>query len=354
MATTKETQTVAPEKATQQVVKATPTQMNASERFMQKVLSEFNGNVAGGLQLTDYQRTLVQGYFIGIDRALQMAEENRIRKNESNKDHSFDNTLPVNWQNVNLKDLALDVVHYARMGLDMMQKNHITPIPFKNNKTNKYDIELMLGYAGIEYVAKKYAIEAPLDVTVELVYSTDVFKPIKKSRENKYDSYVFEITNPFDRGNIIGGFGYIEYADPTKNKLIIMTIKDIEKRKPAYASAEFWGGTKKVWQGGKQVEVETDGWYAEMCLKTIKREVYGDKHIPRDPKKIDDDYQYMKMREARIAEMIAQEEIDEKANTIFIDSSTGEISEPNSGQPINLATDEPSAAPADVREDDLP
>ena len=31
----------------------------------------------------------------------------------------------------------------------------------------------------------------------------------------------------------------------------------------------------KSGKNGKQVEVETDGWYEEMCLKTLKREVYG-------------------------------------------------------------------------------
>ena len=85
--------------------------------------------------------------------------------------------------------------------------------------------------------------------------------------------------------------------------------------------------------------------------KTIKREVFGDKHIPRDPKKIDDDYQYMKLREGRIAEMAAQDEIDTNANTIIIDTSTGEVSQPNlPGNKKELT----EAAPADVEEDDLP
>lgn len=307
-----------------------PSQANASERFMEKVMSEFNGNVSGGLQITDYQRTLVQGYFIGIDKALQTQEENRQRKNKYNKDHKYDNDLPMIWANVNLKDLALDVIHYAKMGLDMMQKNHISPIPYKNNKTNKYDITLMPGYAGIEYIAKKYALETPKSVTIELVYSTDTFRPIKKSATNKVESYEFEINNAFDRGDIIGGFGYIQFDNAESNKLIIMTRADIEKRKPAYAAAEFWGGTKTVWENGKQVEVKTDGWYAEMCLKTIKREVYGDKNIPRDPKKIDDNYQYMKIREAELAQMQAQEEINENANSqpFMIDAETGEVTEP--------------------------
>lgn len=314
-----------------------------SERFTNQVLREFGSNVAGALQVTDYQRQLIQGYFIGIDRALKMAEEGRIRKNDNNKDHKYDNAVPITWANVNLNDLALDVVHYARMGLDMMQDNHLSPIPYKNNKTNKYDITLMPGYNGIQYIAEKYAVEKPLAVTIELVYSTDTFKPVKKNKDNKVEGYEFEINNAFDRGTVVGGFGYIEYTDPLKNKLIIMTLKDIEKRKPKYAAAEFWGGKVKVWENGKQVEQESDGWFDEMCLKTLKREVYSAKHLPRDPKKVDDNYQYMRMREARYAELEAQAEIDGNANSIIIDTtpeepkqlpqmhvdeSTGEIIEP--------------------------
>lgn len=326
---------------------------NAAERFTAKVMKEF-GSTVGEIQVTDYQRQLVQGYFIAIDRALKSAEEERLRKNEKNKDHEkYDNNLPVTWGNVNLNDLALDVVHYARMGLDMMQENHLFPIPYKNNKTGKYDMTLMPGYNGIQYIAEKYAVEPPLAVTVELVYSTDTFRPIKKSAENRVENYDFAINNAFDRGEIIGGFGYIEFADPVKNKLVIMTKKDIEKRKPKYASANFWGGKQKVWENGKQVDQETDGWYEEMCLKTIKREIYSAKHIPRDPKKIDDNYQYMKMREARIAELEAQDIIDANANGTVIDVTPTALTEPAtpaSGVPISGNPSEPAASPRPTAE----
>lgn len=294
-------------------------QLAMSERFTNTVLREFGGSVAGAMQVTDYQRRLIQGYFIGIDRALKAAEEERQRKNSANKNHDYDNLTPVTWQNVNLSDLALDLVHYARMGLDMMQDNMLFPIPYKNSKRNNYDITLMEGYNGIRYIAERYAVEVPAAVTVEVVYSTDVFKPIKKGGSNRVESYEFEITNPFDRGEIVGGFAYLDFADSTRNQLIILSMKDIQKRKPRYASANFWGGKQKVWENGKQVEVDTDGWLDEMVRKTIIREAFSAKHLPRDPKKIDDSYQYMKMREARYAEMEANAEIARNANAAVID-----------------------------------
>lgn len=295
-----------------------------SERFTEIVMQQFGSSV-GVPALTDYQKRLIQGYFIAIDRALKVAEEDRLRKNDKNRDHSYDNNLPVCWDNVNSLDLALDVVHYARMGLDMMQENHLFPIPYKNNKTNKYDVTLMKGYNGVRYIAEKYAVEKPVAVTIELVYSTDTFVPIKKGYENKVEGYQFHINEPFDRGEIKGGFGYIEYADPARNELIIMTLKDILKRRPEYASPNFWGGTKKEWKTveGKRQEVETkvEGWLDEMCLKTLIREVYSAKHIPRDPQKIDESYQHMKLREAQIAKLEAEEVIDIYANGEVIDTT---------------------------------
>lgn len=320
MATTQKPATTTPAKDNE-VAKTDQNQSLAmSEKFTNHVLREFGSNVAGALQVTDYQRQLIQGYFIVIDRALKTAEDERLRKNAANSDHKWDNNLPVNWNTVNLNDLALDLVHYARMGLDMMQDNMLFPIPFKNNKKNHYDVTLMEGYNGIRYIAEKYAVEVPTAVTVEVVYSSDNFRPIKKGKETRVESYEFEITNAFDRGTIVGGFAYLEFTDPTRNVLIIMSMKDIEKRKPQYASANFWGGKKKEKVDGKWQEVEVDGWLDEMVRKTLIREAFSAKHLPRDPKKIDDAYQHAKLREARYAEIEAQVEIEANANAILIDT----------------------------------
>jgi recombination protein RecT len=297
----------------------TTKEIKHSERFLNKVIQEFSTNVDDNLKMSDYQRYLAQGYFIGIDRALKKAEEERLRKNANNRDAKYNNDLAYTWHNVNMDDLALDVVHHARMGLDMMQPNHVSPIPYKNNKMQKYDVGFIKGYEGIKYIALSYALDKPLSVTIELVYSNDEFTPLKKSKDNAFETYTFNIKDAFDRGKVIGGFGYLEYEDKSKNRLIIMTIKDIEKRKPAYASAEFWGGTKKQWENGKQVETQLDGWYEEMCYKTLVRHIYSDKYIARDPKKIDESYQAMIERDRRFNEATIEDEIDENANKIDLD-----------------------------------
>lgn len=296
------------------------TELSMSQRFSNAMVQEFQSGV-GAVALTDFQQRLAQNYFIAIDAALKTAEINRMKKSEKYRD-----VVPVTWNNVDMNSLARNLVSYARIGLDPAQKNHINAIPFKNNTTKKYDITFIEGYRGIELKAQKYGLEVPDAVIVELIYSNDRFKPIKKDRTNKVEDYEFEIVNAFGRGEIIGGFYYHIYNDnPSKNKLVIMSLKDIEKRKPKYASAEFWGGEKDIWKDGKKTgkTEQVEGWYEQMCYKTIYRAAYND--ITIDSQKIDDDYLRLKQLENQATENIVQAEIDGNANTEMLDFETGEM-----------------------------
>ena len=264
-----------------------------SVRFMNAITEEFTSAVDAPA-LTSYQRRLAQNYFIAIDQALERAEQRR-NKNK--------NDLEVTWANVNMQQLALDVVAAARVGLDPAQPNHINMVPYRNNRTKKYNIGFIDGYRGIEMKAVKYGLDIPDDVTIELVYANDTFKPIKKDHRNKVESYEFEVSNPFDRGEIVGGFYYHAYNNnPEKNKLVVMSLKDILKRKPEYASKEFWG---------------KDGWYEKMCHKTIHRAAYRD--ITIDSQKIDDDYLRLKKQEELFSDREIEAEIEAEANGPVID-----------------------------------
>ena len=53
-------------------------QLTVSEKFTNIVLREFGTSVAGVLQVTDYQRTLIQGYFTIIDRARKPANYGKM------------------------------------------------------------------------------------------------------------------------------------------------------------------------------------------------------------------------------------------------------------------------------------
>jgi recombination protein RecT len=305
---------------------STNLEQSMSERFMQKVMNEFGSSV-GEVALTDFQKRLAQNYFISLDASLRTADEKRIKGNKG-KNENYQNLVPITWANVNMELLARNVVSAARIGLDPAQKNHINMVPYKNNATGKYDIGFLEGYRGMELKAKKYALDLPDAVIVELVYSNDKFKSVKKDRNNLIEYYDFEIVNDFDRGHVVGGFYYYIYNDcPEKNKLVVMTMKDIEKRKPQYASVEFWGGEKDVYKDGRKTgeKEKVEGWFEQMCYKTVYRAAYGALTI--DSQKIDDDYLQLRQMEQTVTDAKIAAEIAINANNEHIDITHEVITE---------------------------
>lgn len=288
--------------------------LTPSERFTNAVISNFASN-GGQIDLTGYQKKLINNYFIKIDMVLKDAEIKRMKKKEEDRE-----LLSYEWVNVNLAKLAIDVIAFSSIGLDPTQPNHLNPIPYKNNATKKYDIAFIQGYKGIEVKAKKYGLKIPDDVVVELVYKNDHFVPLKKSIKNPFDSYEYDILNPFDRGELIGGFYYHQYFnEPKLNTLVIFDKNDIDKRKPKNASVEFWGGEKDKWEWneskGRNVKngtEEVEGWYDEMAYKTIYRAAYNS--ITIDSEKIDQHYLAVMQREKENFEIKVVNEINNNAN----------------------------------------
>jgi recombination protein RecT len=287
------------------VAKKEPSQ---SERFTQEVMKQFT-NTAGEVVLTNFQKKLIQNYFIKIDQTLKDLEKKRMAKTEQYRD-----ALAFSWPNVNLQKLAVDVVSFSSVGLDPVQSNHISCIPYKNTSTNKFDIGFIPGYRGMELKARKYGLDIPDDVIVELVYRNDKFKQIKRDLNNKVESYTFEVVNDFDRGELVGGFYYHKFFNaPEKNRLRVFSREEIEKRKPAYASPEFWGGEKDKWDNGKKVGKETiEGWFDEMAYKTVYRAAYN--AITIDSQKIDDHYVAVLEKEKELGDARVFNEIKTNAN----------------------------------------
>lgn len=323
-------------KETAKTTELAPVKETDAKRFTNKIMQEFKNQTDADIGLTGYQEKLMQNYFIGLSNALKIAEEARVAKNNYLKDDKYKNDLAYTWNNVDLDVLAIDVKRYIKFDLDILQKNHISAIPFKNNKTNKYEFGFIKGYVGIEYIARKFGMNVPKRVVIELVHKNDLFKPLKRSNINPYDTYVFEIDNPFNRGEIVGGFFYHVYGDPTENRLEFVSVAEILKRRPEKYSVEFWGGEKDIWEDGrKKGTKKVDGWYKEMCYKTLCRMAWDEKYIKIDPLKADVDYVAMQERDLIVSEHIIEAEIEENANQQFLDevivpdNETGEVIQPS-------------------------
>lgn len=286
---------------------ATAPQATPSERFINQVTKELTA-MSMGDQVSDFQRRLGMNYFVKLDQTLKDLEKKRMAKNEQYRE-----AIAYTWANVNMQKLALDVMAFTKIGLDPLQPNHVNLIPYANNAQNRYDIGFIPGYRGMEIKARKYGYDVPDEVIVELVYSTDKFKQHKRDKDNHIESYEFEVVNDFDRGEIIGGFYYFSYKEnPQKNRIKVMTMADILKRQPKKASAEFWGGTKDVWENGKKVSQEVTGWREEMCWKTVFRAAYNS--ISIDSEKIDDAFRRMVELENDGSIQAIEAEIEQNAN----------------------------------------
>lgn len=243
--------------------KATP-----SERFLADVENQFEAQMGRGVQLTALERRLAQHMYIATDQALKAAEEKRTKGwTEAKLATAHEDLRAYNWYNVDRAKLAIDTVHRVSLGLDALIPNHIWPISYFNGAKGKYDVDLRIGYVGRDFVTRKYAVDSPVAIIYELVYATDSFKALPKSSTREVEGYEFEINNPFDRGEIVGGFGYVVYDDARKNRLYLVTPRDFERAQKAAKTNDFWGGNEH-----------------EMKLKTVYHRVAS--KLPLDPAKV--------------------------------------------------------------------
>lgn len=273
-----------------------------AERFTEKVSTEFAGAVGHGVEFTDFEKKLASNLFVHIDGALKTAESERVKRNQSNKP-------AVEWKNVNMQQLALDAVHIIHLGLDACIKNHVHVIPYLNGKTQQYDLDVSPGYVGKDYYRRKMAVEEIEDIRYELVHDTDEFTVIKKDNQQNIEEYEFKITQPFNRGKIVGGFGYIQFEDKSKNTLVLVSEEDFKKSEKAAPSNAFWGP-----------------WGDRMRYKTLVHRVTDKLNI--DPEKVNVSYHY----------------IEQKDDPFRLDPEK-EIKQPKSErQKIDIDQDRPNAA----------
>lgn len=262
-------------------------QDSPSKRFTTALVSEFNSAAGQAIILSPEKKRLAQHLFLKIDTALKELEAKRLKAGDNNKQ-------PIIWANINMQKLALNAMHRIDLGLDALIENHIHPIPYWNTKEKRYDLDLRIGYVGKDYYKRQAAINPPKDVIYQLVYSTDTFKPLMKNATRKIESYEFEINNPFDRGEVIGGFAYFIYDDETKNKLMPIPPSEFQKAEDH--------GNKTFWKEHP----------LNMKYKTIVTRAMS--HLYPDPKKITAAYQAVEEEEEGIIEAEFKVEHDQNAN----------------------------------------
>lgn len=315
--------------STNSQVPATQSPLTIAQRFTQSVVSMYEKQANSTVKVSDQTRLLINSYFVKIESMLKDAETKRLSKKDANKEIQV-----YVWKNVDMDKLAKDVFAYSLQLMDPSMPNQLNCIPYQNNNTGKIDITFMPGYRGIEFRAKMYGLEGstPDYAVIKLVFQNEKFVPIYKDANNQHESYMHTpASNPFDKGAVVGGYYYQVFEkEPKQNKLRVFSIADLEKRKPKYASAEFWGGTKSEYIDGKRTEVQTDGWREEMLYKTLCRACWND--VTLDSSKI--------AAPEIIEGMINEDSFDKNPTTI---DTTAEVvrSEKANAEPAELSPAQP-------------
>lgn len=163
---------------------------------------------------------------------------------------------PKTWKQINFEDFLSKSIAYANIGIDPLAPKMLSFTLYANKTNGLSDVVFVEDVRCMELLARRYGINCPENITVELIYSTDKFSIIKKDLSHPSEGYVLEVTNAFDRGNVIGGVSLSEYANPIYNKVRIMSMKEIEKR--VKTTSPFW-----------------TNWKNEMCEKTVGKNAWG-------------------------------------------------------------------------------
>lgn len=285
-------------------------------RFSAMVEKESNDNA--GVVLSDKQKSILQGYVDSINKSID--NYNEIYK---------DKKTPLSWNNIDLKSLSRQAYINSLLGLDSMQDGMIYFIPYQIGNTGRFTMNMMRGYNGIRYIAEKYSKDKIVSITFELIYSNDEFIMNKKDVNNEYDTYNFKITNPFNRGNLVGGFGYIEYEDKRKNKLVVITKEELDKRRKLAKSTKFWGDEKSG-----------TGWSPEMYLKSLMRNVCHSRNIQLDPDKMG--------REVYIEAENIEERAKQALNNLDDEQEPVKIIDADITPPVNVPVETEESEPVEI------
>lgn len=303
-------------------------QPTVSEKFLARIERQFKAELGSTVAWSPLERTLGQHMYVKINQALIEAESRRANNRHKQNDP------PIVWDNLNWDLLSSDVVHTVHLELDAYVKNHLFVIPYLNKRTGKYDLDLRIGYAGVDHARRKFSLYPILDITYQLVHEGDKFEPYRD--ELGIQRYRYEAANYFKPGDVVGGFGYVSYEDPRRNQLIIVEYREFEKAMKASGAVEFWGGEQTEWKNGNNVPAGYDEKFRkEMQYKTVVHRVCA--KIALDPAKVNTSMlESLESKSFNAIEAEVQEDMAQNANqdTIKVDA----LPEPTVQVPVPTAT----------------
>lgn len=168
----------------------------------------------------------------------------------------------ITWEQINKDGLPSKLLYYAQLNLNPAN-NELYILPYKSG--DKYVLNFEESYLGKKKKVKKFSADKLIDAITFVVREEDVYEPEINILGG--DTLVYN-PKPFNDGKIIGAVCYLRYENESRNRIVEMSINELEQVKEA-SKAKMGGKISPAWTK----------WESEMFKKAVLKRALKDVEI---------------------------------------------------------------------------
>ena len=164
----------------------------------------------------------------------------------------------ISWDQVNKDGLASKLLYYAQLDLNPAN-NELYILPYRQEENN-YILNFEESYLGKKKKVKRFS--DLLDAIAFVVRQDDVYEPDIDLMNG--DTLTYK-PKPFNNGAIIGAVCYLRYENNSKNRIVEMSLEELEQVKEA-SKNKMQGKESPAWKK----------WKSEMYKKAVLKRALKD------------------------------------------------------------------------------
>lgn len=168
----------------------------------------------------------------------------------------------ITWNQVNKDGLPSKLLYYAQLGLNPAN-GELYILPYREK--DGYVLNFEESYLGKKKKVKKFSSDNLLEAIAFVVREEDIYEP--EVDLFKGDTLVFN-PKPFNDGRVIGAVCYLKFKDETRNRIVEMSLKELEQVKEA-SRDKMNGKLSPAWKK----------WESEMYKKAVLKRALKDIEI---------------------------------------------------------------------------
>lgn len=168
----------------------------------------------------------------------------------------------ITWEQINKDGLPSKLLYYAQLNLNPAN-NELYILPYKSG--DKYVLNFEESYLGKKKKVKKFSADKLIDAITFVVREEDIYEPEINILTG--DTLVYN-PKPFNDGKIIGAVCYLRYENESRNRIVEMSINELEQVKEA-SKAKMGGKISPAWTK----------WESEMFKKAVLKRALKDVEI---------------------------------------------------------------------------